>query len=111
MVLYLLELVDEWGRVCLGSTGEYWQIGTPKWSGRMDEVFNVLSRRGRMPWVHGLRMLSQAVGPWPLASADSVNVGRNHKDGVVCADCMAMRIDSVNPPTLWRERELQTCFI
>lgn len=106
---YMLELAECWGRVCFGSAGEYWQIGTQKWRGRMSEAFNALSRTfgKQLPWVHGLRMLGQASGPWPLASADSTNVGRNYKDGVVCADCMARRIDSTNPPTLWAERKLQ----
>ena len=103
-ISYLIDLCDDWGRVCFGSAGEYWQIGTAKWSHRMDEAFNALVQNfGRVPWVHGLRMLGQAAGPWPLASADSTNVGRNFKDGVVCAECMAMRIDAVNPPTLWAE--------
>lgn len=105
---YLLEIADAWGRVCFGSAGAYWRIGTPAWCGRMDAAFNALVRTfGRVPWVHGLRMLGQADGPWPLASADSVNVGRSFKDGLICAECMAQRIDSVNPPTLWTERQLQ----
>lgn len=108
---YLLELCDQWGRVCFGSAGKYWQIGTPSWCGRMDEAFNALVRRfgAQIPWVHGLRMLGQAEGPWPLASADSTNVGRNFKNtgSLVCAECMAKRIDSVNPPTLWNERPIQ----
>lgn len=105
---YLLELTDHWPKVCLGSSGAYWDVGGASWCGRMDEVFNELcKRRSHMPWLHGLRMLGQAAGPWPLASADSTNVGRNFKDGIVCAECMAQRIDSVNPPTLWVERPLQ----
>lgn len=105
---YLLEICDEWGRVCLGSAGAYWKVGTTAWCGRMDEAFNAMARTfGRVPWVHGLRMLGQAAGPWPLASADSTNVGRNFKDGIVCAECMAQRIDAVNPPSLWAERQIQ----
>lgn len=105
---YLLELCDEWGRVCFGSSGRFWKIGNPAWCGRMDEAFNALIRTfGSAPWVHGLRMLGQAAGPWPLASADSTNIGRNFKDGLVCAECMARRIDSINPPTLWNERPTQ----
>ena len=108
-IAYLIELCDDWGRVCFGSAGEYWQIGTPAWCGRMDEAFNALVRAfgSQLPWVHGLRMLGQSAGPWPLASADSTNVGRNFKDGIVCAECMAQRIDSINPPSLWTERQLQ----
>lgn len=105
---YLFDLVNDWPMVCIGSSGEFFQIGTPKWIGKMDQTFNDLIRQfGRIPWLHGLRMLGQGGGPWPLASADSTNVGRNYKDGVVCAECMAQRIDAVNPPTLWQERPIQ----
>lgn len=106
---YLLELCDEYGRVCLGSAGQFWQIGTPTWCGRMDEAFNALVHTfgAQLPWVHGLRMLEHGAGPWPLASADSTNVGRNFKSKHVCAECMAQRIDSINPPTLWAERPIQ----
>ena len=106
---YLLELCDQWERVCFGSTAQYWDIGGPAWCRRMDEAFNALARTfgAQLPWVHGLRMLGQSAGPWPLASADSVNVARNFKDYGKCPDCVAMRIDSTNPPTRWTERPLQ----
>jgi len=99
---YLLELCDQWGRVCFGSAGEYWQIGTTKWCGRMDEAFNQLTITfGSVPWVHGMRMLGQSEGPWPLASADSTNVALHHSEHLNCAGCMAKRIDSRNPPIQW----------
>lgn len=105
---YLLELVDNWPRICLGSSGEYWQVGGEKWSRRMDETYNLLARRGPLPWLHGLRMLGQAAGPWPLASADSTNIGRNFKDHpATCPECMALRLEKTNPPTLWEERPTQ----
>jgi hypothetical protein len=105
---YLLELCDRYGRVCLGSAGEFWNIGTPAWCGRMDEAFNAMTRTfGRMPWVHGLRMLGQAAGPWPLASADSTNVAQNFKRDTGCAECKAAVVDTVQPPPLWTERPLQ----
>lgn len=105
---YLFDLCEEWPRVCIGSSGEYWNVGGSSWCRRMDLTFNELVKRfGRVPYLHGLRMLGQASGPWPLASADSVNVGRNYKDRRVCAECMAMRIDSINPPTLWKSRIIQ----
>ena len=106
---YLLELCDQWERVCFGSTAQYWDIGGSAWCRRMDEAFNALSRTfgAQLPWVHGLRMLGQSSGPWPLASADSVNVARNFKDYGKCPDCVAMRIDSTNPPLRWNERPLQ----
>jgi len=49
----LIDLVDEgWPRVCLGSSGAYWQIGTPAWCGRMDEAFNALVHAygPKLPW-------------------------------------------------------------
>ena len=100
---YLLELCDIWGRVCLGSAGRYWQIGSPEWRGRMDEIFDAMTHTfgAQLPWVHGLRMLGQAAGPWPLASADSTNVGRNFKRDTGCAECKARPIDLVNPPGRW----------
>ena len=108
-ISYLIELCDEWGRVCFGSAGAYWQIGTPSWCGRMDEAFNALVRTfgSQLPWIHGLRMLGQAEGPWPLASADSTNVAQNFKRDTGCAECKAALIDAINPPTLWEPRPLQ----
>jgi hypothetical protein len=108
-ISYLIELCDAWGRVCFGSAGEFWQIGTLKWCHRMDEAFNALvNTYGRqIPWVHGMRMLGQASGPWPLASADSTNVALHHAEHLECAGCMAKRIDSTNPPTKWNVQPLQ----
>lgn len=108
-IAYLIDLCDDWGRVCFGSAGAYWEIGSAKWRGRMDEAFNALVKAfgAQLPWVHGLRMLGQAAGPWPLASADSTNVAQNFKRDGGCAECKARPIDATNPPSLWVERELQ----
>ena len=108
-ISYLIELCDAWGRVCFGSAGEFWQIGTSKWCHRMDEAFNAMvNTYGRqIPWVHGMRMLGQSSGPWPLASADSTNVALHHAEHLECAGCMAKRIDSTNPPTKWNVQPLQ----
>lgn len=105
---YLSELADEWPGVCLGSSGEYWQIGTAKWEHRMDEAFNLLGRRRFLPWIHGLRMLGRAGDRWPLASADSVNVARNWNSGGFDPRQRADEIDSVQPPLRWTPRALQT---
>lgn len=105
---YLFDLCNDWPRVCVGSSGEFWKVGSAAWSGRMDETFNALVRQfGRIPWLHGLRMLGQASGPWPLASADSTNVAQSFKRDTGCADCKARPIDSTNPPILWTERAIQ----
>lgn len=92
---YLAELADEWGALCLGSAGAYWQIGSPSWERRMDEAFNFLARRGRLPWLHGLRMLGQ-VRAYPLASADSTNVAQNFGRDTGCAYCKARSLDRMN---------------
>lgn len=92
---YLAELADEWPGVCLGSAGEYWQIGSSAWMRRMDITFEFLVRRGRLPWLHGLRMLGQ-VAAWPLASADSTNVAQNHGRDTGCAYCKSRQLDRIS---------------
>jgi hypothetical protein len=102
----LVHLSRTWPRVCIGSSAQFATIGTPAWCARMDAAFNALARRHqRLPWIHGLRMLGQASGPWPLASADSTNVAQNWKRDYGCAECKAARIDIVQTPSIWRERE------
>lgn len=92
---YLSELSDEWGALCLGSAGEYWQIGSVAWERRVDQVFEHLARRGRLPWLHGLRMLGQ-VTSYPLASADSTNVAQNFGRDTGCAYCKARQLNRQN---------------
>ena len=104
---YLLELSDQFGRVCFGSTKQFWQVGSDPWSRRADEAFNVLAKRGPLPWVHMLRGLSLCGDKWPFASADSVNVARNFKDGPTCPERMARRIDAVQCPITWRQSPQQ----
>lgn len=108
-ISYLLDLCDSWGRVCFGSAGEFWQVGSAAWCGRMDEAFNTLVNTfgTQLPFVHGLRMLGKAEGPWPLASADSTNVAQNFKRDTGCAECKARPIDATNPPGTWTPRLIQ----
>lgn len=106
---YLLELIDTWPKVCLGSSGAYWNVGGPSWCQRMDETFNAIAKaRQFVPWLHGLRMLGQMEGGWPLASADSTNVAQNFKRDTGCAECKAYAIDVVQPPLRWSPRATQT---
>lgn len=93
---YLKELADNWPRICLGSSGEYWKIGDTKWKKRMEEAFNVVASMRNPPWVHGLRMMDQASKQGWLASVDSVNVSRNYKRNLQMPGQMALRIDQVN---------------
>lgn len=98
---YLLDLADNWPRICFGSSKQYWQVGSPDWERRADEAFNALERRGLRPWVHMLRGLAMCGDRWPFASADSVNVARNFKDTPICPERMARRIDAVQCPVTW----------
>ena len=100
---WLQELADTYGRVCLGSSGDFWQIGTRKWEQRMDKAFEMLTKtRRHLPWVHGMRMLGQSDGRWPLASADSSNIARHHAELNISPEVMAQRIDAVQPQRKWK---------
>ena len=82
---YLLFLTDHYPRVCFGSSGEFWDVGSEAWCQRADKAFNSLAKRHRfIPHIHMLRGLALAGKRWPFASADSVNVARNFKDAKKC---------------------------
>jgi len=99
---YLLYLCDNYSKVCLGSSGKYWKVGAKDWTERMNDVFNLLhQKRKHLPWLHGMRMLSQCDGIYPLASADSTNVARNFKSSKKNANEMATKIDSKQPRRKW----------
>lgn len=104
---YLVDLAQHWPRLCFGSSGRYWQVGSPDWCRRADGAFNELERRNLRPWVHMLRGLALAGDRWPFASADSVNVARNFKDAKTCPERMARRIDAVQTPTRWHLTPVQ----
>ncbi len=97
----LLNFAQDFGRVCFGSSGAYWQVGSEPWCRRVDEAFNELARRGPIPWVHMLRGMAVAGKRWPFASVDSVNVARNFKDTNSCPEAMARVIDAVQCPVTW----------
>lgn len=75
----LLRIGEQFGRVALGSSGQYAQVGTPLWQARMIEVMDVICVKGRPVFrLHGLRMLNPKVFTrFPFASADSTNIARN----------------------------------
>tara|TARA_R110002020_G_scaffold54226_1_gene151333 strand:- start:73 stop:777 length:705 start_codon:yes stop_codon:yes gene_type:complete len=78
---WLLELADNFPKICLGSSNDYWKVGNEGWVRRMDAIFEcLLKKRKHLPWIHGMRMLGQTEGRYPLASADSTNVARNSKE-------------------------------
>lgn len=105
---HLHYLIFAFPKVAIGSAGEFWDVGSDKWCRRMDETFNEIERvHKRMPWIHGMRMLGQANGRWPLASADSTNVAQNFKRNTGRALPMADAIDCVNPIAKWKKAALQ----
>lgn len=68
------------GRIAIGSSGEYAMLKTDRWWNRMAEAMQVLCDSHGRPRVkiHGLRMLDPDVfGEFPFASADSTNAARN----------------------------------
>lgn len=76
----LVRLVTDWPRVCLGSSGQFAQIGTEAWWERMGQVMRVVCDGSGRPAakLHGLRMLDPDVFTrFPFSSADSTNIGRN----------------------------------
>ena len=102
---YLLELADEWPRVCFGSTARYWQVGSDEWCRRADDAFNAIAKaHRRLPWVHMLRGMNLSGDRWPFASVDSVNVARNFKDSNICPERMARRLDAIQCPTTWQQQ-------
>lgn len=107
----LCGFVDRFEKVCFGSSGAYWQVGSDDWSRRADEAFNALERNGPLPWVHMLRGMAVAGKRWPFASVDSVNVARNFKDTDSCPEAMARVIDAVQCPTHWKMQPQQLDLI
>jgi len=114
---WLLELADNWPRLCFGSSHAYWQVGSDAWARRADEAFNAMERRGLRPWVHMLRGLVLAGDKWPFASADSCNVALNFKgdsrreNSPTCPERMARAIDGRQCPIKWNLRpEQETLF-
>ena len=103
----LLNFTQRFDRVCFGSSGVYWQVGSESWCRRADEAFNALFVRGLTPWVHMLRGMAVAGKRWPFASVDSVNVARNYKDTNSCPEAMARAIDAVQCPVKWTIRPHQ----
>jgi len=46
---FLFELVDEWGRVCFGSSGEFWHVGSPAWWGRIQASTSSSAKKWDLP--------------------------------------------------------------
>jgi len=108
--LYRLErMVSTFERVCFGSSGEYWTVGSDKWNNRMNEVFNFLCKGSGSPqcWIHMLRGMSLAGSIYPFASVDSTDVAQNHKRPQNTAREMAEKWDAQQCPSTWTQQPLQ----
>lgn len=98
----LLSLVDEWPRVCIGSTDEYASVLSPAWHRRMEEAWNEITRRNaRTPWVHMLRGMQLSGRHWPFASVDSTDIAQNHHRPHNSPRSMADRWDAMQTPCRW----------
>jgi hypothetical protein len=121
----LTRLTDRFPRVCLGSSGDFAQIGTARWWRRMGEAMRVVCDDAGQPVcrLHGLRMLDPSVfSRFPFASADSVNIGRNvgidqKWSGPYApptkesrTQLMRSRIESVNAPATYDFQQHQPEF-
>lgn len=101
----LLRLVDDYGKVCFGSSGAFATIGTDGWHRRVSRAFDELDLAfGKVPWVHMLRGMALSGGPYPFASVDSTDVARNHNRPGNTAARMAARWDSLQCPHVWERR-------
>lgn len=98
----LLRLVDEWPRVCVGSTDEFSVVMSEPWKRKMEEMWNaVASRHRHLPWLHMLRGMQLSGGPYPFASVDSTNIAQNHHRPQNTPRSMAIRLDSLQTPGHW----------
>lgn len=113
----LSRLVSEWTRVAIGSSGNWKTPGSAAWWNRMGVAMSVACDANGRPKtrLHGLRMLDPKIfTKLPLASADSVNCGRNNGNTERWHGCykpptagqrsivIAWRIESQNSADHWR---------
>lgn len=76
----LKRLASEYTRICIGSSGEFSEVGSGLWLNRINMAFRQIcnDKKQIITKVHGLRMLNPGVfTKFPFASADSTNVGQN----------------------------------
>jgi len=104
----LLRLIDEWPRICVGSTDQYAVVLSPPWERKMDETWNrVAQTRQFLPNLHMLRGMQLSGRRWPFASVDSTDIGRNHNRPQNTPRSMADRWDAMQTPTTWAPRPMQ----
>lgn len=75
-------LMEFFGYIAFGSSGEFSQLGTEAWHKRMNEAMRVVCNKEGFPTVkiHMLRCLdAKLFTQYPFYSGDSTNLARNHK--------------------------------
>ncbi len=103
----LLDLSAKWTRICVGSSGDFRVVGTPRWHNRMVEAMNALCLDGPPPvWLHMLRGMSLAGSHYPFASLDSTDIGRNHNRPDKSAKAMALQWDAIQCAARWTARPI-----
>jgi len=104
----LVRLTETWPRVCVGSTGEFWQVMSDPWVRRMDMAWNALGRaHKRTPSLHMLRGMQLAGRRWPFASLDSSDVAQNHNRPQNTPRAMADRWDAIQCSRVWVQQPEQ----
>ncbi len=108
----LIKLCFQFDRVCFGSAGEYYMVGSNAWSRRCRAAFDAMTIFPRMPWIHMLRGMALAGSKvFPFASLDSSDVGRNHKRVHNDPVEMAQKWDSLQCTMYWEgERKQLSIF-
>jgi len=104
----LLKLIEEWPRVCIGSTAEFAAVLSAPWERRMDECWNAMAKTQRfLPTIHMLRGMQCSGRRWPFASVDSTDVAQNHNRPQNTPRTMADRWDAMQTPGKWELRAEQ----
>lgn len=103
----LERLVEQWPRVCIGSTAEYAVVLSPSWERRMDEIWNAIGSSRFIPNIHMLRGMQLSGRRWPFASVDSTDVARNHNRIQNTPRKMVDRWDAMQCPVRWVSKEHQ----
>lgn len=102
----MVRLLDEWPRVCIGSSAKYAVVGSVDWTRRMDDVWLEINKRHRRtPWVHMLRGMQCVKWEYPFASVDSTDVARNHASNRKGARAMVDRWDVMQCPASFELRQ------
>ena len=95
---------EDWGKVCIGSSGNYAQVGNKKWHDRMRQVMNRVCPQGIAPtWFHMMRGMALSNSQYPFASVDSTDIARNHM-GKKSVRRMQIRWDSMNCNPFWQQQ-------